>query len=97
MTLYVMIYTMLTSLHDIVHVECARRWLHQCVCFSRAEITYVSGERVYSGTLYCGLLGPGEVPCIERNPSIVDTFGDLVKYTVEPYIVGYWDLVKCPV
>ena len=44
--------------------------------------------------------GPGEVYCIQWNPSIVDTLGTWwsVPYTVEPLYCGHLgDLVKCTV
>ena len=44
--------------------------------------------------------GPGEVSCIQWNPSIVNTLGTWrsVLYTVEPLYCGHLgDLAKCPV
>ena len=56
---------------------------------------------VYSGTpLLWTPWGPGEVSCVQWNPSIVDTLGTWwsVLYTVEPLYCGHLgDLVKCPV
>ena len=49
---------------------------------------------VYSGTpLLWTPWGPGEVSCIQWNPSIVDTLGDLVKcpvYSGTPLLWTPW-------
>ena len=56
---------------------------------------------VYSGTpLLWTPWGPGEVSCIQWNPSIVDTLGSWrsVLYTVELLYCGHLgELAKCPV